>query len=172
MAHAILSTFLKREIIHHSSSWLQVCHPPQESMLGSGSLSATSASHTYASPALSTLGKKHGVPPKSWGSVDASGLTAEFPAVVSGRWSERRRERCSTTVALRRKKEEGLPAESIQRGANERRGEGWRVSVFQDGRKENWRINLRVLRRRFTPATTETMCWIKGDSGLVCWAEG
>lgn len=41
-------------------------------------------------------------------------------------------------------------------------------SVFQDGRKENRRINLRVLRRQFTPATTETMCWIKGDSGLVC----
>ncbi len=42
-------TLWQQVSIIHASSWLQVWLPPQESMLGSGSQSKQSVSHTYAS---------------------------------------------------------------------------------------------------------------------------
>lgn len=44
-------TLWQQVSVIRSSSWLQVCHSPQESMLGSGSLSTPPVSHTYAPPA-------------------------------------------------------------------------------------------------------------------------
>lgn len=160
LAHA----FWQWVIIIRCSSWLQVCHQPQESMLGSGSLSATSASHAYASPAPCTLGEKRGAPLKSWGRVNASDRPAEVPAAV-------RRRGCVPLENCRASLQGDIWGDDCQLSWYTGDGAKGRGCVLNNRpiskmeKRENGRINFGVPWRQFTPVTTET---IKGDSGLVC----